>query len=85
VEYRHLIIDKLKEVKNNSRKIAWLKSFALKTFIIPKNKDKTVPEAKRTGKIEYQRDPTHTLSYFLLHALLTGIKSSFSLGFLLPG
>jgi hypothetical protein len=83
-EYHDLIIDKLKEGRNHEKKEAGFKSFALKHFIIPKNKDKTLSLASRSGKIDYKRDPTRYISYYLLHSLLTGIKSSFTFGFLLP-
>ena len=62
-----------------------VKSFFLKKLIIPRNKDRSLPVARRTGKVDYKRDPERYLSYYMLHALLVGIKSSFSLGFLLPG
>ena len=73
--YHELVVDKLK--KNG--KVDKFKSFALKKFIIPKNKEKA------TGKVNYKRDPERYFSYYLLHSLLVGVKSSFSLGFLLPG
>lgn len=80
-EYHNLIIDRL---KGNHKKIAWLPSFLLKKLIIPKNRDKSMPVDKRTGIIEYKRDTTRFISFYLLKALLTGIRSSFTLGFLLP-
>jgi hypothetical protein len=82
-EYHDLVVDKLKETGGS--KIAKAKSFALKKFIIPKDKDKSLPESKRTGKVDYKRDKEREFSYYLLHSLLVGVKSSFSLGFLLPG
>jgi len=83
-EYHDLVVDKLKE-KNGRLKVARLKSFALKKFIIPRNKDKSLAVSKRTGKVDYKRDKERYFSYYLLHSLLVGVKSSFSLGFLLPG
>lgn len=80
-EYHDLVVDKLKD----NGKVAKLKSFALKKFIIPRNKDKSLPVKKRTGKVDYKRNPERYFSYYLLHSLLVGVKSSFSLGFLLPG
>ena len=80
-EYHDLVVDKLKD----NGKVAKLKSFALKKFIIPRNKDKSLAVKKRTGKVDYKRDPDRYFSYYLLHSLLVGVKSSFSLGFLLPG
>jgi hypothetical protein len=62
-----------------------LKSFELKKIIIPKDKDKSLPVSKRTGKVDYKRDKERYFSYYLLHSLQVGVKSSFSLGFLLPG
>jgi len=62
-----------------------MKSFALKKFLIPKDKDKSLPEKDRTGKVENKRVPERYFSYYLLHSLLVGVKSSFKLGFLLPG
>lgn len=79
--YHNLVVGKLKE---NGRKDK-LKSFALKQFIIPRDKDRSLPESKRTGKVDYTRDRQRYFSYYLLHSLLVGVKSSFSLGFLLPG
>lgn len=81
--YHHLIIQPFKG-KGGSKKIARFKSFILRHFIIPLNKDRSVPERKRTGKIDYTRDPTRKVSFYVLQSLLTGIKSSFKLGFLLP-
>jgi hypothetical protein len=83
-EYHDLVVDKLKE-NSDDKKVDKLKSFALKKFIIPKDKDKSLPVSKRTGKVNYKRDKERYFSYYLLHALLVGVKSSFSLGFLLPG
>jgi hypothetical protein len=73
--YHELVVDKLK----NNGKVDKFKSFALKHLIIPKNKEKA------KGKVDYKRDPERYFSYYLLHSLLVGVKSSFSLGFLLPG
>jgi hypothetical protein len=73
--YHELVVDKLK----NSGKKDKFKSFALKHFIIPRNKESA------EGKVNYKRDPERYFSYYLLHSLLVGVKSSFSLGFLLPG
>ena len=83
-EYHDLVADKLKE-KNGTLKTDKLKSFALKRLIIPRDKDKSLPVSKRTGKVDYKRDKRRYFSYYLLHSLLVGVKSSFSLGFLLPG
>jgi hypothetical protein len=83
-EYHDLVADKLKE-NSDEKKVDKLKSFALKKFIIPRNKDKSMPVRKRTGKVKYKRDRERYFSYYLLHSLLVGVKSSFTLGFLLPG
>lgn len=83
-EYHNLVIEKLRE-KSDEKKVDKFKSFFLKHLIIPKNKDKTLDESKRTGKVDYERDSSRYFSYYLLHSLLMGVKSSFSLGFLLPG
>jgi len=82
-EYHNLVVDKLRG--KNDKKIDKVKSFFLKKLIIPRNKDHTLPESRRTGKVDYKRDPERYFSYYLLHALLVGVKNSFSLGFLLPG
>ncbi len=65
-------------------KVARFRSFALRHVVIPYNKDRTLDVKKRTGIIDYPHDPDRFVSYYLLQALLTGIKSSFALGFLLP-
>jgi len=82
-EYHNLVVDKLRG--KNEKKVDKIKSFFLKKLIIPKDKDHTLPASKRTGKVDYKHDPNRYFSYYLLHALLVGVKSSFSLGFLLPG
>jgi hypothetical protein len=81
--YHDLVVDKLRG--KDKKKVDKVKSFFLKTFIIPKNKDKSLRVSKRTGKVDYKRDPQRYFSYYMLHALLVGVKASFSLGFLLPG
>ena len=48
-EYHDLVVDKLK-AKNGGLKTDKLKSFALKKLIIPRNKDKSLPVSKQTGK-----------------------------------
>ena len=83
-EYHDLVVDKLRGL-GDDKKVDKVKSFFLKRLIIPKDKDHTLPESKRTGKVDYKHDPERYFSYYLLHALLVGVKSSFSLGFLLPG
>ena len=83
-EYHDLVVDKLKE-NSDDKRVDKLKSFALKKLIIPRDKDKSLPVSKRTGKVDYKRDKERYFSYYLLHSLLVGVKSSFSLGFLLPG
>ncbi|HTJ14742.1 MAG TPA: hypothetical protein VL547_22040 [Dinghuibacter sp.] len=82
-EYHNLVADKLKDV--DDKKVDKFKSFFLKHLIIPKDKDHTLPVARRTGKVDYKRDHSRYFSYYLLHSLLVGVKGSFSLGFLLPG
>ena len=82
--YHDLVIDRLKETKHGLKK-AWLPGFALHHIIIPKNKDASLDVKKRTGKIEYDRDPTRIITFYYLKALLDGIRDSFALGFVLPG
>jgi len=82
-EYHNLVVDKLRG--KDKKKVDKLKSFFLKKLIIPKNKDKSLPESRRTGKVDYKRDRQRYFSYYMLHSLLVGIKASFTLGFLLPG
>ena len=81
--YHHLIIQQLKK-HTDEKNVADFASFALRHAIIPLNKDASLPERKRTGKVDYQRDPTRMVSYYFLQSLLTGVKKSFTLGFLLP-
>jgi hypothetical protein len=81
--YHHLIIQQLKK-HTEEKNVADFASFALKHAIIPLNKDQSLPERKRTGKVDYQRDYSRMFSYYFLQSLLTGVKKSFTLGFLLP-
>ncbi len=80
-EYHNLVIEKL---KGNDKKVAWGPTFALKNIIIPKNKDASKPEKNRTGIIRYTRDNTRFVSFDLIKSLLSGIRDSFTFGFLLP-
>jgi len=82
-EYHQLVVQKLRG--GDEKKVDKFKSFALREFIIPLNKDRSLPESQRTGKVDYQRDRSRNFSFYLLHSLLVGVKSSFKLGFLLPG
>jgi hypothetical protein len=82
-EYHDLVIDRLKN-KNGENKVAKIPTFFLKHLIIPKNKDKNMKVSKRTGKIDYKRDSTRLVTFYFLKALLSGIRASFDLGFLLP-
>jgi len=82
--YHDLVIDRLKLDDDNRKKTAKIASFLLHHLIIPKDKDASIPVEKRTGKIDYQRDPTRLVTFYLLKALLDGIRDSFGLGFLLP-
>jgi len=81
--YHHLIVQPLKK-HTKEKNVADLASFGLRHGIIPLNKDTSLPEKKRTGLVNYQRDPTRMVSYYYLQSLLMGVKKSFSLGFLLP-
>lgn len=83
-EYHDLVVQKLRETKEGKLKKAGLPSLALKAFIIPKNKDASMPIERRTGKIDFDRDPTRLVTFFYIKSLLDGIRDSFSLGFLLP-
>ncbi|HEV8507150.1 MAG TPA: hypothetical protein VGQ53_17185 [Chitinophagaceae bacterium] len=81
--YHRLIIQQLKK-HTDEKNVADFASFVLRHAIIPLNKDASLPERKRTGKVAYQRDPTRMVSYYYLQSLLMGVKKSFTLGFLLP-
>jgi hypothetical protein len=81
--YHRLIIQQLKK-HTDEKNVADFASFMLHHLIIPLNKDVSLPERKRTGKVDYVRDPTRFVSYYLLQSLLMGVKKSFTLGFLLP-
>jgi len=81
--YHHLIIQQLKK-HTDEKNVADFASFMLRHLIIPLNKDRSLPERKRTGLVNYTRDPTRFVSYYFLQSLLTGVKKSFTLGFLLP-
>ena len=81
--YHHLIIQQMKK-HTDKRNVADFASFMLRHLIIPLNKDASIPERKRTGNVDYVRDPTRFVSYYFLQSLLMGVKKSFTLGFLLP-
>ena len=85
-EYHDLVIDKIKIDDSDSTKKekAGFSSFMLHHVIIPKNKDVSMPERKRTGKVDYIRDPTRFVTYYFIKSLLDGIRSSFTFGFVLP-
>ncbi|HXO76598.1 MAG TPA: hypothetical protein VN824_15205, partial [Puia sp.] len=70
-EYHDLVVDKLRG-NSDEKKVDKVKSFFLKKLIIPKDKDRSLPEKKRTGKVDYKRDPERYFSYYLLHSLLVG-------------
>ena len=82
-EYHDLVIDRLKLTKHGLKK-ASTPSFLLHKVIIPKNKDVSLNVKHRTGKIDFERDPTRIVTFYYLKALLDGIRDSFTLGFVLP-
>ncbi|HET9823689.1 MAG TPA: hypothetical protein VFP87_00070, partial [Chitinophagaceae bacterium] len=82
-DYHHLIIQQLKK-HTDEKIVADFASFMLRHLIIPLNKNASLPERKRTGMVNYVRDPTRYVSYYFLQSLLMGVKKSFTLGFLLP-
>ncbi|HET6996296.1 MAG TPA: hypothetical protein VFI06_14985, partial [Chitinophagaceae bacterium] len=81
--YHQLIIQQLKK-HTDKKNVADFASFMLRHLIIPLNKDRSLPEKKRTGNVDYMRDPTRFVSHYFLQSLLMGVKKSFTLGFLLP-
>jgi len=81
--YHRLIIQPFKK-HTEEKNVADFASFMLRRLIIPLNKDRSLPERKRTGLVNYQRDPTRMVSQYFLQSLLMGVKKSFTLGFLLP-
>ncbi|HEY6954192.1 MAG TPA: hypothetical protein VI385_03060, partial [Flavisolibacter sp.] len=81
--YHGLIIQQLKK-HMKTKNVADFSSFMLRHIIIPLNKDESMPEKKRTGKVIYRRDPTRFVTYYYLHTLLRAVEASFTLGFLLP-
>ena len=80
--YHHLIIQQLKK-HTEEKNVADFASFVLRHAIIPLDKDASLPENKRTGLVNYQRDPTRMVTHYYLQSLLMGVKKSFALGFLL--
>jgi hypothetical protein len=85
-EYHNLVVDKIKIDRHDStqKEKAGFSSFMVHHVIIPKNKDKSMPERKRTGKVDYPRDPTRFVTYYFIKSLLDGVRSSFTFGFVLP-
>jgi hypothetical protein len=81
--YHKLVIQQLKK-HTDEKNVADFASFVLRHAIIPLDKDASLPERKRTGRVDYQRDSTRMVSYYFLQSLLMGVKKSFTLGFLLP-
>jgi hypothetical protein len=81
--YHDLVIDRLKHT-NDGLKKASAPSFLLHKVIIPKNKDVSLDVKHRTGKIDFERDPTRIVTFYYLKALLDGVRDSFTLGFVLP-
>jgi len=81
--YHDLVIDRLKLTKHGLKN-ASIPSFLLRKVIIPKNKDVSLNVKHRTGKIDFERDPTRIVTFYYLKALLDGIRDSFTLGFVLP-
>jgi hypothetical protein len=55
------------------------KTFILNAFIIRKDMDKKVPEAKRTGTISFERDPSKSIFNYWWKSVFSGIKSAYNL------
>ena len=69
------------EVDEDDEKIkkASFKTFIVNTFIIRKNMNKNVPEEKRTGTIDFERDPAKSVFNFWWKSLLSGVKSAYNI------
>lgn len=81
--YHNLVLQQLKK-KSNEKEVAFFASLLLRRVIIPKDRDESVQQSKRTGNVTYARDTTRYIPHYFLQTLLTGIKASFTFGFLLP-
>jgi hypothetical protein len=56
-----------------------LKTFVLNAFIIKKNMDGNMPEEKRQGEIEFERDKRRSVFNYWAKSLFSGIKSAYNL------
>lgn len=58
---------------------ASVKSFILNTFVIGKDMKKNLPEDKRTGTIDFDRDMNKSVFNFWWKSVLSGIKSAYNI------
>lgn len=81
LNYKNLKLSMLKEgaEKNEEAEKDNLKTFIMNTFIVRKNMDKGVPEEKRSGTVDFERDPYRSIFNFWVKSLLSGIKSAYNL------
>ncbi len=73
INYENLKMKGLKKEKEASENE--LKTFLLNTFL-KSDKDKSVPSAKRTGEISFERDTKRQIFNFWWKSLLSGIKGT---------
>ena len=78
-------IEKVEKKKRNRKKSEEelkkdnLKTFIINAFVVRKNLDENVPEEKRTGQINFERDKSRSVFNYWWKSLFTGIKSAFNL------
>ena len=73
INYENLKLKGLKKEKESSENE--MKTFLLNTFL-KSDKDKSVPTAKRTGEISFERDKRRQIFNFWWKSLLSGIKGT---------
>ena len=70
---------KVVALKKDEDVIDKLKSFILNLFIIKSDKDEEVRKDKRTGEINFKRDPKRSVFNYWWKSIADGVKSTYSL------
>jgi hypothetical protein len=79
MNYENLRVLTLRENKKNEQSVSVVKTILLNAFIIRKDMDEDVKDAKRKGEISFYRDTKKSVFNFWWKSILDGIKSAYKL------
>lgn len=79
LNYEDLKISSLRKDKNEKAKVSLIKTLLLNLFVIKKDMDEDVKDAKKTGTILFYRNTKRSIFNYWWKSVFSGIKSAYNL------